>query len=82
MDDQQREMQIRTRAYELWERDASPEGRADYCWDLARRQVEAEGGTGPGEEEPPTDQSAERDPDSEMLQDAAPEAAPKRRRRA
>lgn len=37
------EAQIRTRAYKLWENDASPHGRADEYWEMALRQLEAEG---------------------------------------
>ncbi|WP_345814897.1 DUF2934 domain-containing protein [Paraburkholderia sp. PREW-6R] len=37
------EARIRTRAYHLWENDASPDGRADEYWEKARRQLEAEG---------------------------------------
>ncbi|HZZ12496.1 MAG TPA: DUF2934 domain-containing protein [Paraburkholderia sp.] len=41
--DQDLEARIRTRAYELWENDASPEGKADEYWEKALRQLEAEG---------------------------------------
>jgi hypothetical protein len=33
---------IRARAYELWESDGSPEGRADEYWEKARTLVESE----------------------------------------
>lgn len=36
------EQQIRARAYELWEKDGSPEGRDDEYWERARALVEAE----------------------------------------
>lgn len=36
------ESQIRTRAYELWERDGSPEGGADGYWHLASSQLDQE----------------------------------------
>ena len=36
MDDQRLEDAIRRRAYELWERQGSPEGRADEFWESAK----------------------------------------------
>ncbi|MDH6149513.1 MULTISPECIES: DUF2934 domain-containing protein [Paraburkholderia] len=33
MDNDSREEKIRARAYELWEKDGSPEGRADEYWE-------------------------------------------------
>ena len=36
------ESQIRTRAYELWERDGSPEGGADSYWHLAKSELDQE----------------------------------------
>jgi hypothetical protein len=36
------EERIRARAYELWERDGSPQGRADDDWNKARALVESE----------------------------------------
>lgn len=49
---------IRKRAYELWEKDGSPDGQADRYWDAARRQIESELDGGPGgkapSSEPPT----------------------------
>ncbi|ADG20322.1 hypothetical protein QF000_001432 [Paraburkholderia atlantica] len=56
--DKELEARIRTRAYQIWENDPSPEGRADDHWEEARRQIEAEGAAAPQE---PTDQSADRD---------------------
>ncbi|WP_338922751.1 DUF2934 domain-containing protein [Pseudomonas silesiensis] len=37
------ESKIRQRAYELWERDARPDGAEDHYWRLAREQLETEG---------------------------------------
>ena len=34
---------IRQRAYELWERDARPDGAEEYYWRLAQEQLEQEG---------------------------------------
>lgn len=34
------EHRIRTRAYELWEQEGQPEGRAEAHWEAARRHVE------------------------------------------
>ncbi|WP_133663965.1 DUF2934 domain-containing protein [Paraburkholderia sp. BL10I2N1] len=42
MDNASREEKIRVRAYELWEKDGSPEGRADEYWEQARAQIEDE----------------------------------------
>ncbi|MFM0388825.1 DUF2934 domain-containing protein [Paraburkholderia dipogonis] len=42
MDNVSREEKIRVRAYELWEKDGSPEGRADEYWEQARAQIDEE----------------------------------------
>jgi hypothetical protein len=42
MDNVSREEKIRVRAYELWEKDGSPEGRADEYWEQARVQISEE----------------------------------------
>jgi hypothetical protein len=42
MNNVSREEKIRVRAYELWEKDGSPEGRADEYWELAQAQIEEE----------------------------------------
>lgn len=36
------ESAIRERAYALWEKDARPEGAAEFYWYLARQQLEAQ----------------------------------------
>ncbi len=36
------EEQIRTLAFYLWEKDGSPEGRADEYWEKARQQLGAD----------------------------------------
>lgn len=56
--DKELEARIRTRAYQIWENDPSPEGKADEHWEEARRQIEAEGTAGQPE---PSDQSADRE---------------------
>ncbi|CAM2149753.1 DUF2934 domain-containing protein [Paraburkholderia tropica] len=38
----EREERIRRRAYQLWEDDGSPEGKADEYWGRAEKQVAAE----------------------------------------
>jgi len=43
MDSTSHEEKIRVRAYELWEKDGSPEQRADEYWERAKAQVEEEG---------------------------------------
>jgi uncharacterized membrane protein len=43
MDVQMSEEQIRTLAFYLWEKDGSPEGRADEYWEKARQQLGLEG---------------------------------------
>lgn len=52
------ESRIRSRAYALWEKDASPEGNADHYWHIAARQLQAEGDAGERPPSPPQDQSA------------------------
>lgn len=49
MADNMHEEKIRTLAYELWQRDGSPDGRADEYWDAARAQIENEGSAAPEE---------------------------------
>ncbi|WMY06653.1 DUF2934 domain-containing protein [Paraburkholderia phenoliruptrix] len=51
------EDRIRKRAYELWESDGSPEGRADDYWARAEAQIEAEGESGDAEPAVASDQS-------------------------
>jgi hypothetical protein len=36
------EARIQVRAHELWEREGSPEGRADAHWDMAKEQIAIE----------------------------------------
>jgi hypothetical protein len=43
MDNVSREEKIRVRAYELWEKNGSPEGRADEYWEQAKAQIDEEG---------------------------------------
>ncbi|MBC8741363.1 DUF2934 domain-containing protein [Paraburkholderia sp. UCT31] len=60
--DKELEARIRTRAYQIWENDPSPEGRADDHWEEARRQIEAEGAADEAAvPQEATDQSAERE---------------------
>lgn len=40
--DQDLERRIAQRAYELWEAEGRPEGRADEYWHRARERIEAE----------------------------------------
>lgn len=51
------EDRIRKRAYELWESDGSPEGRADDYWARAEAQIQAEGEAGDAEPAAASDQS-------------------------
>ncbi|WP_322787264.1 DUF2934 domain-containing protein [Paraburkholderia heleia] len=39
---EQREERVRRRAYQLWEDDGAPEGRADEYWSRAEKQIAAE----------------------------------------
>jgi hypothetical protein len=55
------EARIRTRAYQLWENDPSPDSNAEKHWEEARRQIEAEGDDAQDSPEPSADQSAERE---------------------
>ncbi|MEJ1157407.1 DUF2934 domain-containing protein [Prosthecomicrobium sp. N25] len=41
------ETRIRERAYRIWNEEGRPDGREHVHWDMARRQIEAEDGTGP-----------------------------------
>jgi hypothetical protein len=52
MADDMHEEKIRALAYELWQKDGSPDGRADEYWEAARTQVENEGGGAPEEKRP------------------------------
>jgi hypothetical protein len=63
------EDRIRRRAYELWEQDASPAGRADEYWDRAQKQIEAEGEIGADAPPVPEDQSASREKPGEARED-------------
>ncbi|MFM0056931.1 DUF2934 domain-containing protein [Paraburkholderia phytofirmans] len=70
------EARIRTRAYQLWENDPSPDDNAEKHWEEARRQIEAEGDDSQDSPEPSADQSAERErggrvAPEEQLQDVA-----------
>jgi hypothetical protein len=40
MDNASREEKTRVRAYELWEKDGSPAGRAEEYWEQARAQID------------------------------------------
>lgn len=40
MDTDTQENRIRILAYELWEKDGSPEGQADEYWDRARAMID------------------------------------------
>jgi Protein of unknown function (DUF2934) len=66
------ESRIRSRAYQLWQNDPSPDGKADLHWEMARRQVEAEGDPAQEDASPNVDQSAER----EKLQDLSSPSSP------
>ncbi|MFM0259992.1 DUF2934 domain-containing protein [Paraburkholderia sediminicola] len=52
MDNVSREEQIRVRAYELWEKDGSPEGRADEYWEQGEAQIDEEEDSGENGTEP------------------------------
>ncbi|NTZ06246.1 DUF2934 domain-containing protein [Burkholderia metallica] len=71
-----RETQIRERAYRLWQADGAPDGRADEYWQRAERQLDAEGSSADERIEQteqtadvPADQSAKRRILGEPLQD-------------
>jgi hypothetical protein len=42
----QREQRIRERAYQLWQEDGAPEGRADEYWHRAQKLLEDEAQSG------------------------------------
>ncbi|MDN7425043.1 hypothetical protein CFB89_31095 [Burkholderia sp. AU16741] len=81
---EERETQIRERAYRLWQVDGAPDGRADEYWQRAEQQLDAEGGGGEQAPDLPVDQSTKRRIPGEPLQDvdAVPpgEVAHERRR--
>ncbi|KAA0998579.1 DUF2934 domain-containing protein [Paraburkholderia panacisoli] len=52
MDNVSREEKIRVRAYELWEKDGSPDGRADEYWEQAKAQIDEEETADGNETEP------------------------------
>ena len=52
MDDQKEQDRIRRRAYEIWERDGSPDGRAEEFWQQAISSLEAEDAQGIGSGQP------------------------------
>ncbi len=56
--DQDRHDRVRARAYELWEKEGQPEGRAQAHWEQAEREIDAEGGGVP-EHAPPAAGTAE-----------------------
>ncbi|ARF90530.1 uncharacterized protein BCN122_III0499 [Burkholderia cenocepacia] len=68
--DEDRETQIRERAYQLWQADGAPDGRADEYWQRAEQQLDAEGSSADGQPaDLPADQSAKRRIPGEPLQD-------------
>jgi hypothetical protein len=48
MDEQKEQDRIRRRAYEIWEREGSPEGRAEEFWQQAITSIDAEDSPGEG----------------------------------
>ena len=54
MSDMSVEERVRERAYQLWERDGSPEGHADEYWHQAWAEIMAQEDE-PGAERPATD---------------------------
>ncbi|WP_322102586.1 DUF2934 domain-containing protein [Paraburkholderia sp. J41] len=72
----EREERIRRRAYQLWEDDGAPEGKADEYWGRAEKQISAEYAADNGTEGVPSDQAGKRRNAGEPLQerDAVPPA--------
>ena len=52
MEDQKEQDRIRRRAYEIWEREGSPDGRAEEFWQQAIESLEAEDSQGFGGGQP------------------------------
>lgn len=46
MDEQKEQDRIRRRAYEIWEREGSPDGRAEEFWEQAIASISAEDAQG------------------------------------
>jgi hypothetical protein len=70
MADDTHEEKIRTLAYELWQKDGSPDGRSDEYWQAARAQVEGEEGTSPEEQQSATLTEGAFDEDSDTTDSA------------
>jgi hypothetical protein len=51
MDNVSRQEKIRVRAYALWEKDGSLEGRADEYWEQAQAQIDEEESGADGNED-------------------------------
>ena len=67
MDEQKEHDRIRRRAYEIWEREGSPEGRAEEFWERAEASIGAEdaqrpdGGQAASGDTPAAQNESERD---------------------
>lgn len=64
-----RESEIRSRAYELWERDGQPEGRAEEHWQEACEQYDARGKAAHRMETDPALNNPDSTPGTGMLPD-------------
>ncbi|WP_244817392.1 DUF2934 domain-containing protein [Caballeronia sp. Lep1P3] len=51
MEDQKEQDRIRRRAYELWEREGSPDGRAEEFWQRAIESLDTESSQGTGSQQ-------------------------------
>ncbi|HKT63796.1 DUF2934 domain-containing protein [Burkholderia sp. 22313] len=67
---QDRETQIRERAYRLWQADGAPDGRADEYWRQAEQQFDAQQGSAAAGAEGRADDSAEPAADWPVTQSA------------
>ncbi|WP_061146663.1 DUF2934 domain-containing protein [Caballeronia arvi] len=65
MDEQKELDRIRRRAYEIWEREGSPEGRAEEFWQQALTSLEAEDSEGATGGEPATADAGQREREDE-----------------
>lgn len=64
------EQRIRERAYQLWQKEGSPEGRDQEFWERARLMVQAEG------EAPMQTPLSKRTPDERKADDAVAQSFP------
>ncbi len=71
----ERELRIRERAHEIWEREGRPDGHDQQHWELASREIDAEEERLMGRSERPDNTGAERAPAADRDADEGRQAA-------